>query len=159
TRVDGALLTAAPRLRFVCRHGVGYDSVDVAALTARGILLAITPEANAPSVAEHALTLILTLARRIGDYDASVRRGAWRALSSSPTFDLNGRTVLLLGFGRIGSRAAKLCAAFGMRVLVYDPFLPNNTIRGVGFEPVRDLVAALGEADIVSLHCPSNSST
>ena len=157
--VDAAMLEAAPRLRFVCRHGVGYDNVDVPALTARGIVLAITPEANAPSVAEHALMLILALARRVVDYNSAVRAGEWRALSESPTVDLGGRTILLGGFGRIGTRTAKLCAAFGMRVLVHDPFIPANTIRGLGFEPAGDLQAALGAADVVSLHCPSNANT
>ncbi|HWL83886.1 MAG TPA: hydroxyacid dehydrogenase [Roseomonas sp.] len=159
TRVDRALLEQAPRLRFVCRHGVGYDNVDVAALTERGITLAITPEANAASVAEHALMLMLALSRQVVHFNAGVRRGDWVVPSSSPTQDLAGRAVLLLGFGRIGTRVARLCAAFGMRVLVHDPFIPANTIRGLGYEPAPDLSAALAEAEIVSLHCPSNAAT
>ncbi|HWX48472.1 MAG TPA: hydroxyacid dehydrogenase [Roseomonas sp.] len=159
TRVDHALLDQAPRLRFVCRHGVGYDSVDVPALTERGITLAITPEANAASVAEHALMLMLALSRQVVHFNAGVRRGDWVVPSSSPTQDLAGRAVLLLGFGRIGTRVARLCAAFGMRVLVHDPFIPANTIRGLGYEPAPDLPAALAQAEIVSLHCPSNATT
>ncbi|MDJ0388555.1 hydroxyacid dehydrogenase [Roseomonas sp. E05] len=159
TRVDDALLDQAPRLRFVCRHGVGYDSVDVPALSARGITLAITPEANAASVAEHALMLMLALSRQVVHCNAGVRRGDWVVPSSSPTQDLAGATVLLLGFGRIGTRVARLCAAFGMRVLVHDPFIPANTIRGLGYEPAPDLPAALAQAAIVSLHCPSNAAT
>ena len=157
--VDRAVLDKAPRLRFVCRHGVGYDNVDVPALNERGIVLAVTPEANAASVAEHALMLMLSLARRVVDFNAGVRRGEWRVPSQSPTLDLGGKTVLLLGFGRIGTRVAKLCGAFGMRVLVHDPFLPANTIRGLGFEPRKNREAALAESDIVSLHCPSNATT
>lgn len=157
--VDRALLARAPRLRFLCRHGVGYDNVDVPALTERGIPLAITPEANATSVAEHALMLMLALARRVVDFNAGVRRGDWIVPSESRTRDLAGSTVLLVGFGRIGTRTARLCAAFGMRVLVSDPAVPANTVRGLGYEPVADLGAALGEADFVSLHCPSNSTT
>jgi D-3-phosphoglycerate dehydrogenase len=158
-RVDTALLQAAPRLRFVCRHGVGYDSVDVPALTARGVLLAVTPEANAASVAEHALMLMLATARQLVGFNAGVRRGEWRVPGTSATFDLAGRTVLLLGFGRIGIRVARLCTAFGMRVLVHDPHIRGSTIRAAGCEPVRDRAAGLAAADIVSLHCPSNEQT
>lgn len=157
--VDQALLDRAPRLRFVCRHGVGYDNVDVPALTARGVLLSVTPEANAGSVAEHTLMLMLTLARQVVAFNAGVRRGEWRVPGQSQTFDLAGRSVLILGFGRIGTRVARLCAAFGLRVLVHDPFIPANTIRGLGYEPARDRAAALAEADIVTLHCPSNAET
>jgi D-3-phosphoglycerate dehydrogenase len=159
TPVDAALLDAAPRLRFVCRHGVGYDSVDVAALTARGILLGVTPEANAASVAEHALMLMLAGARRLVDFNAGVRRGEWRVRGSSPTFDLAGRTVLLIGFGRIGIRVARLCAAFGMRVLVHDPYVRGSVIRAAGHEVVRDRDEGIAMADIVSLHCPSDTQT
>jgi D-3-phosphoglycerate dehydrogenase len=159
TRVDAALLEAAPRLRFVCRHGVGYDSVDVPALTARGILLGVTPEANAASVAEHALMLMLAAARRLVDFNAGVRRGEWRVRGASATFDLAGRTVLLIGFGRIGIRVARLCAAFGMRVLVHDPYVRGSAIRAAGFEVVQDRDVGLAAAEIVSLHCPSGAET
>ena len=159
TPIDAALLAQAPRLRFVCRHGVGYDSVDLPALAARGITLAITPEANALSVAEHTLMLMLALSRQVVALNASVRAGQWVVPSRSPTADLAGRSVLLLGFGRIGTRVARLCAAFGMRVLVHDPAIPANTIRGLGYVPAPDRAAALAEADIVSLHCPSSAAT
>jgi D-3-phosphoglycerate dehydrogenase len=158
-RVDQALLDQAPRLRFVCRHGVGYDNVDVPLLTERGITLAITPDANATSVAEHALMLMLALSRRVANYNAGVRRGDWVVPSSSLTRDLQGATVLLLGFGRIGARVARLCTVFGIRVLVHDPFIPENTISGSGYEPAPDLMQALAQADIVSLHCPSDTTT
>lgn len=159
TPIDRPLLAQAQRLRFVCRHGVGYDSVDVPALQERGIVLAITPEANALSVAEHTLMLMLALSRQIVRFNASVRTGAWVVPGQSPTRDLAGQKVLLLGFGRIGTRVAKLCAGFGMQVLVHDPAIPANTIRGLGYLPAPDRDAALAEADIVSLHCPSNAST
>jgi D-3-phosphoglycerate dehydrogenase len=159
TRVDQAFLAHCRRLRILARHGVGYDSVDVPALTERGIPLTITPEANAVSVAEHALMLMLAGMRRLKAYDANVRAFVWGAQPDQPAFDLAGRTVLVVGFGRIGTRVARLCAAFGMRVLVCDPFLPKGTIRGVGYEPVEDAAAAAAEADIVTLHCPSNAAT
>jgi len=155
-RIDAGLIARGRRLRIVARHGVGYDAVDVEALTARGIPLTITPEANAGSVAEHALMLMLACARRVTGYDARLRALAWGLVPDLPTVDLAGRTVLVVGFGRIGTRVARLCAAFGMRVMVSDPAVPWNTIKGLGHIPVEDVRAALGEADIVTLHCPGS---
>ena len=159
TAVDAAFLAAAPRMRMVCRHGVGYDLVDVPACTARGVTVMITPEANAASVAEHALMLMLAVARQVLPVDAGVRAGLWRVQGRSSTFELGGRRVLLLGFGRIGTRVARLCAAFGMRVMVHDPLLPAGTIRGAGYEAVKDLRDGLAAADIVSLHLPASDAT
>ena len=159
TPVDEALLAGAGRLKIVCRHGVGYDLVDVPALTRRGIALMITPEANAASVAEHALMLMLSIARNVVPVAAGVRRGEWRVRGQSSTFELGGRSVLVLGFGRIGTRVARLCAAFGMRVMVHDPHLPNGTIRGAGYEPVVDRDTGLAAADVVTVHVPANDRT
>ena len=159
TVVDAALLALAPRLRLVCRHGVGYDLVDVPAMTRAGVAVMITPEANAASVAEHALMLMLALARQVLPVDAGVRAGQWRVLGQSRTFELGGRRVLVLGFGRIGTRVARLCAAFGMRVTVHDPLMPAGTIRGAGYEVVKDLPSGLAAADIVTLHLPAGEAT
>lgn len=156
-RIDAPLIAKAERLRIVARHGVGYDAVDVAALTARGIPLTITPEANAGSVAEHALMLMLACARRVTGYDARLRDLRWGLAPDLPTVDLAGRTVLVIGFGRIGARVARLAAAFGMRVLVSDPAVPWNTIKALGHTPVEDLRAALAEVDVVTLHCPGSA--
>jgi len=159
TRVDDALLAKAARLRVVCRHGVGYDLVDVPALTRRGTALMITPEANAASVAEHALMLMLTLARNVVPVSSAVRRGEWRVRGQSSTFELGGRSVLVVGFGRIGTRVARLCTAFGMQVMVHDPYLPAGTIRGAGYEAIVDRDAGLARADIVTVHIPANDRT
>ena len=159
TPVDDALLVNAGQLRVVCRHGVGYDLVDVPALTKRGIALMITPEANAASVAEHALMLMLSLARNVVPVSAAVRRGDWRVRGQSSTFELGGRKVLVIGFGRIGARVARLCTAFGMKVMVHDPYMSAGTIRGAGYEAVVDRDAALAKADIVTIHVPANDRT
>jgi D-3-phosphoglycerate dehydrogenase len=159
TPVDDALLVHAERLRVVCRHGVGYDLVDVPALTKRGIALMITPEANAASVAEHALMLMLSLARNIVPVSASVRQGNWRVRGQSNTFELGGRQILIIGFGRIGTRVARLCTSFGMKVMVHDPYMPAGTIRGAGYEAAVDRAAALAKADIVTVHVPANDKT
>jgi D-3-phosphoglycerate dehydrogenase len=159
TPVDDALLVHAERLRVVCRHGVGYDLVDVPALTKRRIALMITPEANAASVAEHALMLMLSLARNVVPVSAGVRQGGWRVRGQSSTFELGGRHILIIGFGRIGTRVARLCTAFGMKVMVHDPYMPAGTIRGAGYEAAVDRDAALATADIVTVHVPANGKT
>jgi len=158
TRIDRAFLDNAPRLRICARHGVGYDAVDVPALTERGIPLTVTPDANAISVAEHALMLMLTLSRQTLGYDSRTKAMRWGLTDELPCFDLFERTVLVVGFGRIGGRVARLCHAFGMQVLVHDPYVPGNTIKGAGFIPVS-LMDGLAQADIVTTHCPSNPET
>lgn len=159
TVVDEAFLAMAPRLRMVCRHGVGYDLVDVPAMTRRGVAVMITPEANAASVAEHAFMLMLTIARQTLPVVAGVRQGQWRVQGQSRTFELGGRRLLVMGFGRIGTRVARLGAAFGMKVMVHDPFLPNGTIRGAGYEVVKVRDEGLAVADIVTLHVPASEAT
>lgn len=159
TAITDAVMAAAPKLRIIARHGVGYDSVDIAAATTRGIPVTITPDANAQSVAEHAMMMLLSCARRTWTYDARLRQFGWGVVPEAPTFDLAGRTILVMGFGRIGGRVARLCAAFGMRVLVHDPFVARNTIKGAGFEPVKELHAGLAMADMVTLHVPSSPAT
>lgn len=159
TVVDDALLAQAERLKVVCRHGVGYDLVDVPALNKRGIALMITPEANAASVAEHALMLMLSLARNIVGVSAAVRRGDWRVRGQSNTLELGGRSLLIIGFGRIGTRVARLATAFGMRVTVHDPYIPAGTIRGAGYEAIKERDAGLARADIVTVHIPANDKT
>jgi D-3-phosphoglycerate dehydrogenase len=159
TPINRAFLAHAPKLRICARHGVGYDAVDVPALTERGIPLTVTPDANAASVAEHALMLMLTIARGAFEYHRKTRELEWSGGSVPATFDLGGKTVLVVGFGRIGGRVARLCAAFGMRVLVHDPFIPQNTIKGAGFIPAKVLHEGLAEADVVTTHLPSNAET
>jgi len=160
-RIDRPFLAHCTKLRILARHGVGYDIVDVPALTERGIPLTITPEANAVSVAEHALMMMLACARKLRGYDANLRVAApvWGGQPDLPSFDLAGKTVLVVGFGRIGTRVSKLCAAFGMTVLVRDPNVAKGSIRGLGFTPVDDAAEAAAEADIVTVHCPSNAET
>lgn len=153
-RLDAATLAAAERLQVVSKHGVGYDNIDVAALTRRGIPLAVTADANAVSVAEHTLYLMLAAARRGRDYDRAVRTGDFAFRNSLLAVDLWRKRLLLLGFGRIGSRVARRCLAFEMRVSVYDPFVDQAVITAAGCQPVADLDAALGEADVLSVHIP-----
>jgi len=158
TPINDEFLSISPRLSIVARHGVGYDQVDVPALTRKGIPLTVTAYANALSVAEHAMMLMLNLARQTKIFDANTRAQKWSSIEAPTSWDLSGQAVLVVGFGRIGGRVARLCNAFGMRVLVNDPHIPRNTIIGAGFTPVK-LEEGLAEADFVTVHCPSNSET
>ena len=157
--MDEAMLAASPDLRTVARHGVGYDTVDIAACTRRGIPVTITAGGNDLSVAEHTLMLLLAVARRTVEMDAMARTGRWMRPEGRAMGELAGRTVLVVGYGRIGSRVARLCAAFGMHVMVKDPAFPLPRIAADGFAPVTDLAAALPEVDVLTLHCPLGETT
>ncbi|MBX6425338.1 MAG: hydroxyacid dehydrogenase [Variibacter sp.] len=152
-------LAASPRLRVVARIGVGFDTVDVPALTAKRIPLMTVGTANAPSVAEQAFSMMFHLAKRNAQHDASVRAGTWREQMTAFPVDFLGKTLLTVGFGRIGTRVAKRALAFEMRVLAYDPYVPAADIRAAGCEPVADLDAAVAEADFITIHCPKNAET
>lgn len=158
-RVDQAALDVAPHLQVVSRYGVGFDTVDIPACTARGIPVMVVNGTNDLSVAEHAMMLMLAVARRALDADRHVKQGGWWLPHGPGMVDLAGRTVLVVGYGRIGSRVANYCRAFGMRVLVMEPLFHPARIAADGFAPVRDLHAALAEADVVTLHCPLHPDT
>lgn len=150
----------APRLRCVSRHGVGYDSVDTAVLRERGITLTITPDANASAVAEHAMALLLSVARRIPLCHASVVAGRWaQGIGPQPFFELEGKQALIVGAGRIGRAMAVRLQGFGMAVSFFDPFLAAGTALPVGCGRAEALDAALARADVVSLHVPATAAT
>ncbi|PZF78754.1 3-phosphoglycerate dehydrogenase [Aestuariivirga litoralis] len=151
------VVAAAPNLKIVSRHGVGYDAVDVKALSARGIPLAIVGDVNSRAVAEHTLMLMLATARKAAQHDAAIRRGQWNVRNRFETVELDGKTLLLVGFGRIGRRVAQLANAFGMAVAAYDPFVKPEVMAKHGVRPEPDLVKALGSADYVSLHMPGTT--
>ncbi len=159
TRFGEAELEAARDMKVVTRIGVGYDAVDVPALSRRKIPLMVAGVANSPSVAEQALFMMLTLAKRANELHALVKDGQWSTRLGKLPYDLFGKTVLIIGFGRIGTRTAKRCLAMEMNVLVYDPYLPAAEIRNAGYEAVADLDATLSRADFVSIHCPKTPET
>lgn len=146
----------ARRLRIVSRHGVGYDSVDLPALNARGIALAVVGDVNSISVAEHAMMLILAAAKRARLADRAVRSpSGWGWRNRLEATELAGKTLLILGYGRIGQTLARMASAFAMHIEAYDPWLsargwPSDAIA----DAVCDLEAALGRADVVSIHVP-----
>jgi D-3-phosphoglycerate dehydrogenase len=159
TRFGEPELEASKDMQVVTRIGVGYDAVDVPALSRRKVPLMVAGAANSPSVAEQALFMMLTLAKRAVEMHALVKDGAWATRLGKLPYDLFGKTVLIVGFGRIGTRIAKRCLAMEMNVLVYDPYRPAAEIKAAGCEPVADLDAALPRADFVTIHCPKTPET
>ncbi|UZE47026.1 hydroxyacid dehydrogenase [Rhodopseudomonas sp. P2A-2r] len=159
TRFGEPELAASRDMKVVARIGVGYDSVDVPALSRHKVPLMVAGTANSPSVAEQALFMMLTLAKRAVELHALVKDGKWSTRLGALPFDLFGKTVLIVGFGRIGSRMAKRCLAMEMTVLVYDPYKTADEIEAAGCVAVSDLDAALARADFVTLHCPKTPET
>ena len=152
-------LDAAPQLRVVSRIGVGYDAVDVPALTKRNIPLMIGGTSNSVSVAEAGIFLTMSLARKGAAMDALVKQGRWHERYQNMPVDLYGKHVLIVGFGKIGSRSAKRFAAMETHVMIYDPYIYAETIRGMGYEPVADLDVGVARADFITIHCPKTPET
>ncbi|MEQ1806447.1 MAG: hydroxyacid dehydrogenase [Burkholderiaceae bacterium] len=152
------LLARCANLLAVTTFGAGYDTVDVEACTAAGVCVVNQAGSNAIAVGEHTFGLMIGLSKRIGEIDRRLRRGERFTRQQTLGFDLNGRTLGLVGIGHTGTRVAQLGAAFGMKVLASDPLLEAEEIRRRGAQPVT-LPELLRAADVVSLHCPLNHST
>ena len=159
TRFGEPELESSKDMLVVTRIGVGFDAVDVPALSRRKVPLMVAGTANSPSVAECAVFMMLTLAKRATEMHSLVRDNRWPDRLGMLPYDLFGKTVLIVGFGRIGTRTAKRCLAMEMNVLIFDPYKPAADIKAAGCEPVTDLDAALPRADFVSIHCPKNPET
>jgi D-3-phosphoglycerate dehydrogenase len=159
TRFGQNEILSAGDIRVVARMGVGYDAIDVPALTGKKIPLMTTGIANSPSVAEAALFMMLALAKRGAELDALVKAGQWGRRHEAIPFDLIGKTILIVGFGRIGTRTAKRCHAMEMNVVVYDPFKSHQDIEAAGYKYAADLDVVLPRADFVSIHCPKTPQT
>ncbi|HEY1298708.1 MAG TPA: phosphoglycerate dehydrogenase [Chloroflexota bacterium] len=157
TRVTAALIDTAPRLRVIGRAGAGVDTIDVDAATARGIVVVNAPGGNSVAAAEHALALMFALVRRVSAADASMKRGEWRRAAYVGS-ELTGKTLGLIGLGRVGSEVARRALGLDMRVLVYDPYVPDEHIQHLGLEP-SELESLLQNVDIVSVHVPLTEAT
>jgi D-3-phosphoglycerate dehydrogenase len=152
-------LDASPVMQAVARIGVGYDAVEVPALTARRVPLLTAGTANSTSVAEQAFNLIIALAKKNRAMHAMVTADNWTQRHAMPPMELSGKTILIVGFGRIGTRTARRCAAFDMTVLIHDPYIKQDNIRSAGYQIVDNLDTALPIADIVCIHCPKSPET
>ena len=157
TKVTRTLLEAAPRLQVVGRAGVGVDNIDVPAATARGVYVVNAPLGNIVAAAEHTVALALSLLRRVIDADRSVRAGEWTR-SKFIGRELRGKTLGLIGIGRVGSEVARRAAGFGMTIIAHDPFATEASARSAGARLV-DLDEVLRTADVVSLHVPLTEKT
>jgi D-3-phosphoglycerate dehydrogenase len=149
----------AKGLQVVSRIGVGYDTVDVPALTRHKVPLMVAGTANSPSVAEQAMHFMFALAKRGAELNAMVKANRWGDRFKTLPIDLIDKTLLIVGFGRVGTRVAKRCLALEMTVLVYDPYVNSEAIRAAGCTPVADLDLALQHADFVTIHCPKTDET
>lgn len=157
TIVDEATLRAAPRLRVVARAGVGVDNIDVEAATRAGVLVLNAPGANAVSAAEHTIALLLAIARELPDANATLHEGRWERTRYRP-FDLRGKTIGIVGLGRVGGLVAQRLAAFEMRLLAHDPYVPQERFKEFDAQPVS-YEELLAQSDIVTYHVPSTSET
>src|SRR5215210_5794212 len=156
TQVTADLLRAGKRLKVVGRAGIGVDNVDVAAATELGILVVNAPTANLMSATEHTFALLLSLARRVAEADASMKAGEWNRKLTG--IELQGKTLGIIGFGRIGQRVADRARGFEMKIVAYDPFLDAAAARRLEVEllPLEDL---LSRSDMVTLHVPMTDQT
>lgn len=152
-------IRAGRRLRVVARHGVGLDYIPVDTCTELGIPVIFTPDANTESVAEHVVGTMIALAHQVARADRAVRAGRWNERERLMGIDIRGRTIGIVGVGRIGARVAEICGgAFGMRVLGYDPHLDDKVIADRGAQP-RTLQSLLADSDFVTLQTPSTPQT
>ncbi len=158
TRVDAELIAAGTRLRVIGRAGTGVDNVDVEAATARGILVCNAPQSNALSAAEHAIALMLALARNIPQAHAALVAGRWERSRFSGV-ELADKTLAVIGFGRIGQLVAARARGLGMRVVTFDPFVSADRVRERGAELAETIEEAVADADWVTLHLPSTAET
>jgi D-3-phosphoglycerate dehydrogenase len=157
TQVTAQILEAAPNLRVIGRAGVGVDNVDLDAATRRGVLVMNTPGGNAVSVAEHTLALLMSVARRIPQHSAAIHTGRWEK-SGSQGVELRGKTLGLVGLGRVGNEVARRARAMEMLVLAYDPYVSESAARDAGVE-LSGLNELLERSDFVSLHAALSPTT
>ncbi len=157
TELSERLLSAAPRLKVISRHGVGYDNIPVDFCTSRGIPVTLVGPVNSVSVAEHTLFLMLSVARLGVEMDSAVREGRFSARGKVRYVELHGKTLLVIGYGNIGRRVAERAKAIGLNICVYDPHLTGSLDDGMTF--IEDLDDGLRQADVVTLHVPLTAET
>jgi len=159
-RVTAELMDAAPHLKVIAKHGVGYDNIDVAAATQRGIVVVTTPKANSVSVSEHLLALMLGLANRVCAADADLKAGRFRKREDYIGVELKDKTLGVVGIGRIGSETVTKCRlGFGMNVIAYDPYVPPERFETLGCWRSGDLARVVREADFLALCVPLTAET
>ena len=158
--LSGETMDLFPQLRALSRPGIGVDNIDITAATERGICVINTPDAPTESTAEHAVALIMNLAKQVFDGDRAIRRGQWGVRSQVRGTELLGKTVGVIGLGRIGSRVAEICKlGLKMRVLAYDPYVDPAKAEALGAELKADLMEIIPQADFLTVHVPNTPQT
>ena len=156
--ITAAVMDAAPNLRVIGRTGVGYETVDVNAASARGIAVVNTPGAGARAVAEAAMTFMLALCKKMTFWDTQTKAGNWNSRLTEQGTDLDGMTLGIVGLGRIGQIVARMATPFEMNVIAYDPYIDSSIASSLNITLV-DLDTLLSQAHFVTLHCPQNDET
>src|SRR6478736_1347239 len=160
TKVKAKVIEAAKQLRVVGRAGVGVDNVDIEAATKHGVVVMNTPGGNTVTTAELTFSMLMSLARKVPQAHASMVAGKWdRKELGKSGVELQGKTLGILGMGRIGTEVAKRAIAFGMRVVAYDPYLTEDRAKAIGAEFAADLDAVYRGADFITVHMPVTKET
>ncbi len=158
-KCDGHAIENSPNLKVIGRTGVGYDTVDVKKATQLGIPVVITPGANNRSVAEHAVAMMFALSKNLVEAQNEMCAGNWEIRGAKKAFELEGKTVGVIGMGAIGRETAKICQGCGMKVAGYDPFMSQEKIEALGAEYYADYQQLLKTADIITIHVPLTDET
>ncbi|HJV05628.1 MAG TPA: hydroxyacid dehydrogenase, partial [Actinomycetota bacterium] len=158
TKVDAEVVGAATNLKVIARAGIGLDNVDVEAATRRGVMVVNAPQSNILSAAEHTMALLLALARNVPQADTALRSGRWER-ERFQGVEVHGKTLGVIGLGRVGTMVAQRALSFGMRIVAYDPYVSRDRARQMGIELMPDLGALLVQADFVTIHLPRTPET
>ena len=159
-KLSGEVINEAKNLKIISRHGVGYDNIDLKTAKERDIKIAITANANAVTVAEHVMFVLLNIAKRRELYHTTVKEGNFKDRNKLPkTIEVWKKNFLIMGFGRIGKALIKRCLGFEMNVFVYDPFVDKDIIDKLGGKKVNNIEEAVKTMDVISLHMPLTDKT
>lgn len=158
TKVDAAVVEAGTNLKVIARAGIGLDNVDVEAATRQGVMVVNAPQSNILSAAEHTMALLLALARNVPQADAALRAGRWDR-ERFQGVELHGKTLGIVGLGRVGTMVAQRALAFGMRLIAYDPYVSRDRARELSIELMPDLGALLVQSEFVTIHLPRTPET
>ena len=158
-QITEKIINSSKNLQVISRHGVGYDSINLKSLNNKKIPLTIAAHSNMISVSEQAMFFLLALNKNVFYYDDFTRKGDWTNRWDVKAWDLAGKNIMVIGFGRIGSNFVKRALAFDMNVYVYDPYIDHEKIKKSGAIPIQNFRNNLSKMDAITLHCPKNEET
>ena len=158
-QITEKIINSSKNLQVISRHGVGYDSINLKSLNNKKIPLTIAAHSNMISVSEQAMFFLLALNKNVFYYDDFTRKGDWTNRWDVKAWDLAGKNIMVIGFGRIGSNFVKRALAFDMNVYVYDPYIDHEKIKKSGAIPIQNFKNNLSKMDAITLHCPKNKET